>query len=171
MYDSRNPYGRRGGYTDRFPYDMTGSDYDMRRNEYDMRHNEYDMRRNDYARRDYPDYADYADYHKKGRMLDDRTVDMWGRALLNDIDPKDQQKFKMDQILKRAEEMGIRFDKVTPQEFYTTVLMMVTDYHKTLGMMNVDIFIKLAKDWLCDPDSPLKYGEKLAAYYNEIINV
>lgn len=162
MYDSRNAYGPQGGYVrDRYDSQRMGSDY------------EYDLE----------DYADYArrggrrnydmrrDYHSKGRMLDDRTVDMWGRELLNDIEAKDQMKFKKDQILKRADEMGIRFDKVTPEEFYTTVLMMVTDYHKTLGLMNVDVYVKLAKDWLCDPDSPLKYGEKLAAYYNEIINV
>lgn len=160
MYDARNTYSRR----DRYPYDM---------DDYDMRRNDYEMRSNDYARRGgMRDYADYEmDYHKKGRMLDERTIDMWGRALLNDIDPKDQMKFKMDAILKKAEDMGIRFDKVTPNEFYDTVLMMVTDYHKTLGLMNVDVYVKLAKDWLCDLDAGVKYGEKLAAYYNHIVNV
>lgn len=51
-----------------------------------------------------------------------------------------------------------------------TVLMMLTDYKKSIASFSPEMYIKLAKDWLYDEDSSLKYGEKLAAYYNHIIN-
>lgn len=174
--DGRNPYGAMGGYVrDRAYYDRArgrGMGYDYAEMDYG------DM---DYARRggrrDYADYPDYdMDYgydrhYKSGKMLDDKTVEMWGRSLLNEIEPAHQMKFKMDGVIKKAEEMGIRFDKFTPQEFYTTVVMLVSDFGKTLGMTNIDIYTRLAKDWLCDPDAGVKYGEKLAAYYHNIANV
>jgi hypothetical protein len=164
---ARNPYGARGGYVDSNMYDMAPRGrgrYDMDDMDYTM----YDTRRG--GRRDYGyDYEMY-DRHNKS-MLDDRTVDMWSRELMQEIEPVHQQKFKMDAVIKKAEEMGIRFDKFTPQEFYATVVMLVSDFGKTLGMTNVDIYTRLAKDWLCDPDAGVKYGEKLAAYYHHIANV
>lgn len=174
MRDGRNPYGARGGYVD---YDMARRGRGRRDYaEMDYMDMDYEM---DYARRgrgrDYADY-DYEydmpryDRHKKS-MLDDRTTEMWSRELTQEIDPMHQQKFKMDAIIKKAEEIGIRFDKFTPQEFYTTVVMLVSDFGKTLGMTNTDIYVRLAKDWLCDPDAGVKYGEKLAAYYHHIANV
>jgi hypothetical protein len=153
---SRRGYGRRD-------YDYDDMDYGM-----------------DYARmggrRDYGyDYGYDATYNGMDRhnksMLDDHTVDMWSRELMQEIEPVHHQKFKMDAIVKKAEEMGIRFDKFTPQEFYATVIMLVSDFGKTLGMANVDLYVRLAKDWLCDPDAGVKYGEKLAAYYYHIANV
>lgn len=171
--DGRNPYGARGGYVDSNMYDMSRRN-SRGRYDYDM---DSDM---DYARRgsrrDYADY-DYAyddmaryDRHKKS-MLDDHTTEMWAREMMQEIEPVHHQKFKMESIIKKAEEMGIRFDKFTPQEFYATVVMLVSDFGKTLGMTNVDIYTRLAKDWLCDPDAGVKYGEKLAAYYYHIANV
>lgn len=46
---------------------------------------------------------------------------------------------------------------------------MYTDYKNTLGKGNVDIYIRLAKDFLCDEDASVKYGEKLAVYYEDIV--
>lgn len=165
--DGRNPYGARGGYVD---YDMN------RRRDYGMDYDNMDYARRG-GRRDYADYdygydMDYRgmDRHNKSE-LDDRTVEMWSRELMNEIDPMHQQKFKMENIIKKAEEMGIRFDKFTPKEFYATVVMLATDFGKTLGMTSVDTYARLAKDWLCDPDAGVKYGEKLAAYYYHIANV
>ena len=35
--------------------------------------------------------------------------------------------------------------------------------------LNTDIYLKLAKAWLCDEDVALRYGEKLAAYHDYIV--
>lgn len=166
-YDMRNPYGARGGYVDRNMYDMAPRG----RGRYDYNDMDYAMRGRgrDYAEYDYGyDYG--MDRHSKS-MLDDRTLEMWARELTQEIEPVHQQKFKMDAIIKKAEEFGIRFDKFTPMEFYATVVMLVSDFGKTLGMTNIDIYTRLAKDWLCDPDAGVKYGEKLSAYYHHIANV
>jgi hypothetical protein len=172
---ARNPYGARGGYVDSNMYDMARRGrgrYDMDEMDYNM----YDSRRGggrDYGEYDYErgDFSPYnMDRHKKS-MLDDRTLEMWSREMMQEIEPMHHQKFKMDAVVKKAEEMGIRFDKYTPMEYYATVVMLVSDFGKTLGMSNIDIYTKLAKDWLCDPDAGIKYGEKLAAYYYNIANV
>ena len=66
-------------------------------------------------------------------------------------------------------EMGLKFDKFTMEEFMVTALMMYTDYCKTLGTANMEIYLRLAKEWLCDEDVAVKYGEKLATYYDYIV--
>lgn len=164
MMDGRNPYGARGGYVRdsrggrdyNYTPDYGDMDYSRRGGRYDMA--QYDG--NDYG-------MDYARHNQ----LDERTLEMWTREMMQEIEPVHHAKFKMDAIVKKAEEMGIRFEKFTPQQFYATVIMLVSDFGKTLGMTNVDIYTRLAKDWLCDPDAGVRYGEKLAAYYNNIANV
>lgn len=181
--DGRNPYGSRGGYIrdSRRDYDYDygyeedfsrGRDRaygrgDSRRDydydyDYDMRRRDYDMRRRDYDMRG-------RDYHKS-RMLNEEDIEEWTRKLSEQLEPKEKPLFKMDEVIKKAETMGIRFDKFSPYEFYVTVLMMLTDYKKSISSLSPEMYIKLAKDWLCDEDSSVKYGEKLAAYYNHIIN-
>lgn len=167
MNDGRNPYGARGGYVRdsrggrdyNYTPDYADMDYARRGGRYDMA--QYDG--NDYG-------MDYARYDRHNQ-LDERTLEMWTREMMQEIEPVHHAKFKMDAIVKKAEEMGIRFEKFTPQQFYATVIMLVSDFGKTLGMTNVDIYTRLAKDWLCDPDAGVRYGEKLAAYYNNIANV
>lgn len=66
-------------------------------------------------------------------------------------------------------DIRVEFNKFNEDEFYVTVLMMYTDYKNTLGKGNVDIYIRLAKDFLCDEDASVKYGEKLAVYYEDIV--
>lgn len=165
-YDyARNPYGARGGYV-----------RDSRRGGRDYNYTP-DYGEMDYARRGgrYDMAYDGADYgsmdYGKHNQLDEHTLEMWAREMLQEIEPVHHAKFKMDVVVKKSEEMGIRFDKFTPYEFYTTVIMLVSDFGKTLGMTNVDIYTRLAKDWLCDPDAGVRYGEKLAAYYYSIANV
>lgn len=165
-YDyARNPYGARGGYV-----------RDSRRGGRDYNYTP-DYGEMDYARRGgrYDMAYDGADYgsmdYGKHHQLDEHTLEMWAREMLQEIEPVHHTKFKMDVVVKKSEEMGIRFDKFTPHEFYTTVIMLVSDFGKTLGMTNVDIYTRLAKDWLCDPDAGVRYGEKLAAYYYSIANV
>lgn len=175
-YDMRNPYGAKGGYVrDRYPMDMRGGRYDRESMDYDMRRmNGMDYSDMDYTGRDYAMYDQRSGYgmdRHNAAMLDERTLDMWARELMQEIDPIHQNKYKMDQIIKKAEDMGIRFDKFSPAEFYATVVMIASDFGKTVGLGNVDMITRMAKDWLCDPDAGIKYGKKLSAYYHNIANV
>ena len=129
---------------------------------------------NDYARgRDYgympypPYMMDYAS--QGGEYLSYRDLQMWADKLMRDVEEKDKQFLSRENIRKRADEMGIKFEKYSFEEFYVVVLMKYTDHCKTLGTANMDIYLKLAKDFFEDPDTALRYGEKLAAYYYDIV--
>lgn len=129
---------------------------------------------NDYARgRDYgympypPYMMDYAS--QGGEYLSDRYLQMWADKLMKKVEDKDKQFLSRENIRKRADEMGIKFEKYSFEEFYVVVLMKYTDHCKTLGTANMDIYLKLAKDFFEDDDAAVKYGEKLALYYDHIV--
>lgn len=112
-------------------------------------------------------FQDYGmDYGEDSEYLSKEKLEKWTRKLLEKVE--DKELFAKDKILKKAEEMGIKFEKVTPDEFYATVIMAYTDHHKTFGNA-VDTYIRVAKDWLMDDDVEKKYGKKLAAYYKNIV--
>ena len=116
---------------------------------------------------DYRDYGmDYNDYDEESEYLDKETIHKWTKKLLEKVEDKDM--FSKEKVLKKAEEMGFKFEKITPDEFYLTVLMAYTDYNKTFGNV-LDTYIRLAKDWLMDDDVEKKYGKKLAAYYYNVV--
>lgn len=123
-----------------------------------------------------PYYQDMMyDYRGRGRdyagaeMLSNRELMDWSQKLMQDVEEKDKAFFKYENIEKKAKDMGIQFDKFTFDEFYLVCLMMYTDYCKTLGTANMDIYLKLSKDWLQDQDSELKNSEKLYAYYYYVV--
>lgn len=197
MRDGRNPYGSRGGYiTSRDPrrrdrnYEMPEEDYSYdynqdyargRMNRQRDMHGSYPfelMGRVGYEEMYDPyiqdmgyDYArgrgmrDYAE----GTTLTNRELMDWSQKLMQELEEKDKNYFKYENIEKKAKEMGMTFDKYSFDEFYTTVLMMVTDYCKTLGTANPDVYLRLSKDFLEDKDSALKYSDKLSAYYDYVI--
>ena len=122
----------------------------------------------DYGYMPYPPYMmDYAS--QGGEYLSDRDLQMWADKLMKKVEDKDKQFLSRENIRKRADEMGIKFEKYSFEEFYVVVLMKYTDHCKTLGTANMDIYLKLAKDFFEDPDTALRYGEKLAAYYYDIV--
>lgn len=144
---------------------MYMGDYGMDSRDYGGK--EYYIRSRD--ARDYNmDSRDYRDYKKK-QYLSDSELEHWAEKLKKEVEEKDKQYLSKEHIKKRAEDMGVKFDKFSFEEFYVTVLMMYTDYCKTLGTANMDTYLRLAKDWLCDEDIAVKYGEKLSAYYNSIV--
>ena len=110
----------------------------------------------------------YYDYYD-GDYLEDEDLMEWSKKLMKEVEENDKQFFSKENIERKAEEMGIKFDKFSFPEFYTTALMMYTDYHTTIGSSNMEVYLKLAKDWLCDEDAELQYGEKLSAYYESIV--
>lgn len=143
MYDERD-YGRRD--SSRFNGRM-------------MPH--YDMGMRDYAR----DYNDYA-----SGKLSNEELRRWQNKLCESMDKEEVEMFAFDSVIHQAEQMTINFDKYTKEEFYTTVLMLFTDYYKTIGP-NIPMYLALAKDFLEDKDAKVKYGEKLAAYCDCIADV
>lgn len=173
-YDGRNPYGARGGYVrdsrmsgrmDSYPdyYDM---DYEM-----DERERDYAMdsrRGGRYDRYPFEMSGRVGDRHYS-RMLSRQEISKWTKKLMSEIDDKEKQFLKMENIIRRAEDMGIKFEEFNEDEFYVTVVMMFSDFGKAMGTMNPDMYIKLAKYWLCDEDAEVQYGEKLAAYYDAIV--
>lgn len=197
MRDGRNPYGSRGGYiTSRDPR-RRDRNYEMPEEDYSYDYNQDYARGRMNRQRDmhgfYPfelmgrvgyeemydpyiqdmgyDYArgrgmrDYAE----GTTLTNRELMDWSQKLMKELEEKDKNYFKYDNIEKKAKEMGMTFDKYSFDEFYTTVLMMVTDYCKTLGTANPDVYLRLSKDFLEDKDSALKYSDKLSAYYDCVV--
>lgn len=137
-----------------------------------MREQDYNYGR-DYGYMPYPPYMmDYGygrDYAQGEKYLSDKDLKMWADKLMRDVEDKDKQFLSRENIRKRADEMGIKFDKYSFEEFYVVVLMKYTDHCKTLGTANMDIYLKLAKDFFEDPDTAVRYGEKLAAYYDYIV--
>lgn len=111
------------------------------------------------------------DRHMTGEeKLPEEDIERWTKSLLGEMEERDRQQVKMDTVMKRAQDMGISFEKFTPEEFYVTVVMLHTDFSKVLPAQPLDTYIKMAKAWLCDPDASKRYGKKLAAYYEEIVN-
>lgn len=125
---------------------------------------DYDMRGR--GRYDYGyDYA--GDY---GETLSHKEIEEWKKKLMEEVEDKDKQFFNKETFTQRAKQIGIQMgDKFTEEELCLTTLMMYTDYKKTLGTANMDIYIRLAKDWLEDKDVSVKGGEKLAVYYDNIV--
>lgn len=180
MRDERNPYGSRGGY-------VVSS---RRDNSYDRR---YDNRDYDYMD-DYNYDREYRDGRRGGRSdrrydgsmsfegeyrgdfrsgdygsgyLSNKELRHWQEKLCKSMDQQECEMLMFDDVIHCAKEMNISFDKYTEEEFYTTVLMMYTDYKNTCGN-NIHMFVSMAKDFLEDRDAGVRYGEKLAVYYDAI---
>jgi hypothetical protein len=133
---------------------------------------EYNRREDYNYGRDYMYDYDMMDYNYErdyGDTLNEEEIHRWCMKLKNKLDPKDKEMFSKEKVMKKAEAMGIPFEEFTEEELYLTTLMMYTDYNKTLGSANLDIYMKLAKDWLMDDDVEVRGSEKLAKYYDEIV--
>lgn len=133
----------------------------------------YSMDEEDYARgrnRDYNyDYAkDYGGYGMDYAM-DEEELKHFEKKLKKQLDEKAKTMLEKNQVLDKAEKMDIDFEDYSEEEFYIVVLMMYTDFGKTLGATNPDVYIKMAKNWLEDDDSNLKYSDKLYEYLESIV--
>lgn len=160
--DGRNPYGSRGGYV-----------RDSRRGDYgDYRDRDYDRDYRDRGRdrdRDYGDYRrdrDYDDFNDMDYAEMDEEykeeLEEWCKELKKQV----RNPIPKSEILGKADQMGVRFDKYDEKEFLTTVMMLMTDF-PNIGQP--ETYIAMAKQWLEDKDSELTGSEKLAAYYYTIV--
>lgn len=150
MNDGRNPYGSEGGYVT------------------SRRDRNYD----DYARRDYNDYPRRRDYDDddEAEKLDQDELEDWYHELKEEIPEQYKSMYSMEKIEDTARQMQIDFKKFSPLELATTATMLATDYPKSVGYADINKMVAMAKEWLCDPDSQLKYGEKLSSYYDNVVN-
>ena len=135
--------------------------------------------RSSYDGTTYGDYRSYGNDRNDYRQYNDRrrdygredNIEVWKHRLMKEIDEKGKQMFRIDSFIKRAEDMDIRFDRFSPEELHVTAVMLYSDFAEALGNMPVDIYIKMAKAWLCDPDAAVRYGDKLEAYQKHIVQV
>lgn len=187
--DGRNPYGSRGGYVvsdrvrspypespyenERYPY-VDNTSYPRTHEDRARFHIRGDMVERDYRYHDmrYPNLEPGRHYANDfgGGLLSNKELREWQNALCKHMDQQECEAMSYEKIISQAEQMGIKFDKYTKEELFTTVLMMFTDYYKTCGP-NIPMYISLAKDFLEDDDARVKYGEKLACYHDTIADV
>ena len=198
MRDGRNPYGSRGGYV---VSDKRGRDYGRmddygRTSEYrteypDMAYSRSRVERNrDYGERDYEYDRDYGDVRRVGGFeydtyydgrdyggeykLSSRELREWSRDLLDEVKPEHRQSFEKENFERKVREMGIEPREYSMEELYVATLMAETDFGDTLskyGINNIDVAICLGRDFLKDDDVDMRYGEKLGAYYFNVVCV
>lgn len=117
------------------------------------------------------DYAyDMGDY---GETLTEDEIKEWKKKLLNEVEEKDKKFFSKETIKQKAKGLNVNFKEYTEDEFLLTALMMYTDYSISLRRVvgeNMDIYLRLAKDWLEDDDVAVRGSEKLCVYYDCIVN-
>ena len=146
-------------------YGMPDQDYGRGRRDYGM--SDY---RGGYGRRDYGDYGyDYGyPYGDFGEVLSEQELEKWNKRLMEQLDEREKQMFHKDVIMQKAKQMGKPMDGFGEKELYTATLMVYTDYKHSIGQ-NPDLAVKLAYDWLSDKDVAVKGAEKLAVYYDCIV--
>ena len=117
-----------------------------------------------YGRRDYG-YRDYGDY---GETLTTEEIEHWAHKLMSQLDEHEKQMFHKDTIMQKARSMGKQMEGFGEKELWLTTIMIYSDYKQSIGQ-NPDLAIKLAFDWLTDKDVAVKGAEKLAVYYDCIV--
>ena len=112
------------------------------------------------------DYGyDYGDY---GETLSEQELEHWCKKLKAQLTEQEKQMFSKEMISQKAKAMGKKMEDFGEKELEVATLMVYTDYKNTIGQ-NPDIAIKLAYDWLTDKDVAVKGAEKLAVYYDCIV--
>lgn len=131
-----------------------GGDYGHRDYGYDMN---YDYRGRDY-RYDY------------GENLTSEELEHWRKRLDNEVgDEQSKHFFKKENIEQKARQLGLEMKHFNAEELALASYMLYSDYCKSLKPyvgQNMDVFVKMGEEFLTDPDSAVKGGEKLALYYD-----
>jgi len=112
---------------------------------------------------------EYNQYDGMGMELTRKEMKKWEKAMENS-DGSRGFKFKEEQILPITQQHGIKFGKdFSEEEFVLAVNMLYSDYCKVLGG-DLQLYIKMAKAFLCDDDFDGTGSEKLALYYRYIVD-
>ncbi len=104
-----------------------------------------------------------------GEKLADWEINRWNEKMEND-DGSVGGHWNLIQTNTYADNIGVRFDRITPKEWNVTMNMMYSDYCKvanTYGSGMSDFYAHMAKAFLFDKDAPSP-KEKLVAYYHSI---
>ena len=129
----------------------------------------YDMRRGGRGRDYGYDYGDYGDdYGDYGETLSDKELEEWNKKLIGQLDEREKQMFSKDAIMQKAKQMGKPMEGFGEKELYTATLAMYTDHKHSIGQ-NPDLAVKLGYDFLADKDVAVKGAQKLAVYYDCIV--
>lgn len=161
-YSSRNGYmmdSRRGDYARDYGRDYRSMGGDYIRREYDDR--PHSMREK--LTRTASEYGDYTDLDYAA--MDDEyhtELDTWCKELKRQV----RNALPKNEVLSKAEQMGVHFDEYDEKEFYVTVMMLMSDF-PNIGQP--ETYIAMAKQWLEDKDAELTGSEKLSAYYYTIV--
>lgn len=118
----------------------------------------------------YPDYGYYGDY---GKNLNREELEHWTDMLMRQVDDKDRQTFSRDVVAQKAKQMGIQMNDFNEDELLVAMLIIYTDFGHILKQYignNMDAYIHLGSAFLNDKDSAVRGGEKLAVYYDCIVN-
>lgn len=168
-YDGHYPQGQGSTY---YPIQAMGTFegyYGMPEQDYargGRRDYGYDMRYGrDYG---YPMYEHDYGYGDYGETLSDKELEEWCHKLKSQLSEQEKQMFSKEAIMQRAKAMSKPMEGFGEKELEVATLMVFTDYKQTIGN-NIDLAIKLAYDWLSDKDVKVKGAEKLAVYYDCIV--
>ena len=143
--------------------------FEIRRS-YPMR--DYNMDYGRGGRRDYGyDYNYDMDYGEDyGEKLNKEELEHWRKKLEKEVgDEQSKNFFKKENVEQKAKQMGIEMKHFTAEELSLAAYMLYSDYCKSLKPytgQNMDVFIKMGEEFLNDPDSEVKGGEKLALYHD-----
>lgn len=86
---------------------------------------------------------------------------------ISTLQKKDRFKINMEQIIKRAKEMGVDFKEFDEEEFYAAYLMHLSDYPKISNDYNS--YIEMTVAYFNDDDIAVSPSEKLCKYYYSIV--
>lgn len=154
-----NVEGEFGRYDGHYPYQHYPMMYD------------YNMDYRDRGRYDYRGGRnDYGDY---GENLTKEELEQWRMKLDKEVgDEQSKHFFKKENIEQKARQMGIEMKHFNADELAICAYMLYSDFCKSLKPyigQNMDVFVKMGEEFLNDPDSAVKGGEKLALYF-EIVS-
>lgn len=131
----------------------------------------YDMRGRYDMGYDYRGGRDYAG--DMGENLTKEELEHWRKNLDREVgDEQAKNFFRKENIEQKARSMGIEMKHFNADELALASYMLYSDYCKSMKPYvgsNMDVFIKMGEEFLTDPDSAVKGGEKLALYH-EIVS-
>jgi hypothetical protein len=107
--------------------------------------------------------------YEGSEKLSEEDLKEWYETLCEEIPGQYKQLYKKEHIEQVAKQMNIEFEKFKPMELVVTTAMIATDYPKSVGFADINRNVAMAKEWLEDKDSNLKGGEKLSAYYDNVV--
>ena len=103
-----------------------------------------------------------------GESLTTEDLEKWCKKLKEQLDEREKSMFSKQAIMQHAKQIGRSVEGFGEKELEVATLMIYTDYKNSIGQ-NLDLAVRLAFDWLNDKDTAVKGAEKLAIYYDCVV--